>query len=121
MTRSPWVASVLQWRRGYVAVGWLVAPPATPVWTSADGARWDALPFDTSSTFWPGMNVIGVTHVGTGLVALTEMVQWRSESCPLVYILPVISWTSPDGRTWTPHHCTISVSATRPVPRWACR
>ena len=97
------VASVLQWRRGYVAVGWLAAPPATPVWTSADGARWDALPFDTSSTFWPGMNVIGVTHLGAGLVALTEIVQWCSEPCPLVYILPVISWTSPDGRTWTPH------------------
>jgi len=97
------VASVLQWRRGYVAVGWLAAPPATPVWTSADGARWDALPFDTSSTFWPGMNVIGVAHLGTGLVALTEMVQWCGEPCPLVYILPVISWTSPNGRTWTPH------------------
>ena len=49
------------------------------------------------------MNVIGVTHLGTGLVALTEMVQWCSEACPLVYILPVVSWTSPDGRTWTPH------------------
>lgn len=49
------------------------------------------------------MNVIGMAHLGTGLVALTEMVQWCGEPCPLVYILPVISWTSPDGRTWTPH------------------
>ena len=97
------VASVVPWRRGYVAVGWLTGPPATPVWTSTDGARWDVLPFDTSTTFWPGMNVIGVTRLGTGLVALTEMVQWCGDPCPLVYILPVISWTSPDGRTWAPH------------------
>ncbi len=97
------VDSVVKWRRGYVAVGSLAAPPSTPVWTSADGARWDALPFDTSSTFWPGMNVIGVARQGTGLVALTEMAQWCGEPCPLVYILPVISWTSLDGRTWTPH------------------
>ena len=97
------VASVLAWRRGYVAVGSLAVPPATPVWTSADGAQWDPLPFDTSSTFWPGMNVIGIAQLGSGLVALTEMVQWCGEPCPSVYILPVISWTSPDGRTWTPH------------------
>ena len=97
------VASVLKWPRGYLAVGRLAVPPATPVWTSADGARWDTLPFDTSTTFWPGMNVIGVAHLGAGLVALTEMAQWCGEPCPLVYILPVISWTSPDGRTWTPH------------------
>jgi hypothetical protein len=97
------VTSVLHWRRGFIAVGWKAGPPVTPVWTSADGSHWVGLPFDTSSTFWPGMNVIGVAHLGTGLVALTEMAQWCVGPCPLVYILPVVSWTSPDGRTWTPH------------------
>lgn len=61
------------------------------------------LPFDTSSTFWPGMFVLGVAPLGTGLVALTEMVQWCGEPCTLVFILPAVSWTSTDGRRWTPH------------------
>ncbi len=97
------VTSIVPWRRGFVAVGRIAAPPATPVWTSEDGTRWNTLPFNTSSTFWPGSAVIGVAAIGTGLVALTETVEFCAEPCPLTFELPIVSWTSPDGRAWTPH------------------
>jgi hypothetical protein len=66
------VTSIVRWRRGFIAVGRIAAPPSTPVWTSADGTRWDALPFNTASTFWPGHAVLGIAELATGLVALTE-------------------------------------------------
>ena len=97
------VGSVVPWRRGFVAVGQISAPPSTPVWTSADGTHWDVLPFNTATTFWPGSAVLGVAEMPTGLVALTETVQYCDGPCALTYILPVVSWTSPDGRAWTPH------------------
>lgn len=97
------VTSVLSWKRGYVAVGLVDHVPATPVWLSADGRRWDPLPFDTSTTFWPGLAVIGVAELPTGLVALTETVQFCGTPCTSRYELPVVSWTSADGRQWTPH------------------
>ena len=96
------VTSVLPWNRGFVAVGWVAGPPSTPVWTSADGTHWDVLPFNTSATFWPGHAVLGMAGLGTGLVALTETVEYCAEPCPLTFVLPVVAWTSPDGRTWTP-------------------
>jgi hypothetical protein len=96
------VTSILRWRRGFIAVGRIAAPPSTPVWTSDDGTRWDALPFNTASTFWPGHAVLGIAELATGLVALTETAEYCSEPCPLTYELPIVSWTSPDGRTWTP-------------------
>ena len=96
------VTSIVRWRGGFIAVGQIAAPPSTPVWTSVDGARWDALPFNTASTFWPGHAVLGVAELATGLVALTETVEYCSEPCPLTYELPIVAWTSPDGRTWTP-------------------
>jgi hypothetical protein len=97
------VTSIVRWRRGFIAVGRIAAPPSTPVWTSADGTRWDALPFNTASTFWPGHAVLGVAEVGTGLVALSETVEYCSAPCPPTFELPIVSWTSADGRTWTPH------------------
>jgi hypothetical protein len=97
------VTSVLRWRRGFLAVGWNAPPPSTPIWTSADGTHWDPLVFGTSSTFWPGMSVLDVAELRTGLVALTETMQWCGELCPLTFELPVVSWTSPDGRRWSPH------------------
>jgi len=97
------VTSVVRWRRGSIAVGWVARLPATPVWTSADGTHWDPLLFGTSTTFWPGLDILGVADLQTDLVALTETVQFCGEPCPLTYVLPVLSWTSPDGRRWTPH------------------
>jgi hypothetical protein len=97
------VASVLQWRRGYVAVGWQAEAPVTPVWTSADGTHWDPLIFGTSTTFWPGLAVLGVAELPTGLVAATEAVPYCDRPCPLTYVVPVVSWTSADGRRWTPN------------------
>jgi hypothetical protein len=99
------VTSALRWRGGFVALGRVGAgSQMTPVWTSTDGARWDLLPFNTSTTFWPGMLVVGVAEVGSGLVALTESAYRCSGSpCSPTYVPPTVSWTSPDGRGWTPH------------------
>ncbi len=94
------VASVLHWRRGWVAVGSVGQPPATPVWASNDGSHWEALPFNTPTTFWPGVAVLGVVELPTGLVALTEVVECNQ---PCSSILVPVPWTSPDGRTWTPN------------------
>jgi hypothetical protein len=96
------VTSVVPWRAGFVALGWQAAPPATPVWTSADGTSWDPLPFNTPTTFWLGQTVLGVAQMGNDLVALTEVAQWCGEPCAPTYILPVVSWTSTDGRRWEP-------------------
>jgi hypothetical protein len=63
------VRSVLRWRGGFIAVGW--DGSSTPVWTSRDGAHWEPVPFNTSTTFWPGLLIVDVAEVRTGLVALT--------------------------------------------------
>ena len=97
------VTSIVRWSHGFVAVGWIARLPATPVWTSADGVRWDPLVSGTASTFWPGLDIIGVAGLRTGLVALTESMQFCGEPCPRRDILPVMSWTSPNGRAWTPN------------------
>ncbi len=99
------VKSAFRWRGGFVALGRVGAgSQTTPVWTSTDGARWDLLPYNTSTTFWPGMLVVGVAEVGSGLVALTETAYDCSGSpCSPTYVPPTVSWTSPDGRAWTPH------------------
>lgn len=99
------VTSVVRWRGGYIAHGWDgTGFPRTPVWTSTDGARWDPVPFNTSSTFWPGTLVLAVAEVPGGLVALTETAKdCGGASCSLVLVPPVVPWTSPDGREWTPH------------------
>src|SRR5450759_3538821 len=62
------VRSVLGWRGGFIAVGSLASGGATttPVWTSRDGSLWMPV-----LNFWPGLLVIGVAEVPSGLVALT--------------------------------------------------
>lgn len=98
------VRSVLRWRDGFIAVGW--GSSGTPVWTSPDGAHWKPLRFDTATTFGRATRVIGMAEVPTGLVALTLLAGpndcGESAYCP-TYLSPLVAWTSPDGRTWTPH------------------
>ncbi|MFI5042474.1 MAG: hypothetical protein ACHQNA_11625, partial [Acidimicrobiales bacterium] len=101
------VRSVLRWRGGFIAVGWLASggSTSTPVWTSRDGAHWEPPPVNTSGTFWPGMFVVGVAGVPTGLVALTEFSTANRCGGPPAcqeYTPPFIAWTSPDGRSWAP-------------------
>lgn len=98
------VRSVVRWRGGYVALGALgTAGGTTPLWTSADGSRWQPLQPDTPATFWPGLQVLGVAPLGRGLVALTVSSADCGDfnSCQ-VYAPPVIAWTSEDGRIWRP-------------------
>jgi hypothetical protein len=98
------VRSALRWRGGFIAVG--SDGSSTPVWTSTDGAHWEPLPFDTATTFWPGLQVIAVAEIRGSLVALTLLAgTWGCASaCPTDSpTLPLMSWTSPDGRAWTPH------------------
>lgn len=97
------VTSVIRWSGGFLAVGWSdIGSPTTPVWTSQDGSHWDPLPFNTSTTFWPGALVAGVAEVPTGLVVLTVSVSDCAGACSLKYGPPQ-AWTSADGREWAPH------------------
>ncbi len=95
------VTSVVRWRHGFVALGWIAGTPSTPVWTSTDGRHWEPLPLNDTSSVWPGLAVVGLGEVSTGLVALTEEVRSCSGPCPLPYVPPVVAWTSADGRVWT--------------------
>ena len=100
--------SVLSWRGGYIAVDARASEgsSATPVWTSRDGGLWMPVPFDTATTFWPGLLVVGIGEVPSGLIALTLLdgSSQRGAGCPAYGpTLPLMSWTSPDGRSWTPH------------------
>lgn len=101
------VRSVLHWRGGYIAVGSAASGGATttPVWTSQDGAHWEPLPFNTPNTFWPGLLIVGMAEGPSGLVALTLLDgSYRCGSaCPTYSpALPLLAWTSPDGRSWMP-------------------
>lgn len=100
------VTSALRWSGGFIATGSdpSSADAPTPVWTSKDGSRWDPLQVNTSSTFWPGLQVLGVAEVSTGLVAATERVvhDCGDAPCDATYVPPVTAWTSPDGLAWTP-------------------
>jgi hypothetical protein len=98
--------SVLRWRGGYIAVGSLVSDGSTttPMWTSRDGGLWMPVPFGTATTFWPGLLVVGVAEVPSGLVALTLLdgSYQCGAACPTYSsVLPLMSWFSPDGRSWT--------------------
>jgi hypothetical protein len=102
------VQLVLRWRDGYIAVGSLTSDGATttPVWTSRDGGTWMPVPFNTATTFWPGLLVVGVAEVPSGLVALTLLdgAYQCGAGCPTYSpALPLMAWTSPDGRSWTPN------------------
>ena len=98
------VRSMLRWPRGFVAVG--SDGSSTPIWTSQDGAHWEPLLFNTPNTFWPGLQIVGIAEVRGGLVALTLLAgTWDCASACPTYSpsLPLMAWTSPDGRSWTPH------------------
>src|SRR5487761_2533084 len=102
--------SVLRWRGGYIAIGSLASDGATttPVWTSRDGGLWTPVPFNTALTFWPGLLVVGVAEVPSGLVAITLLDGsyqcGAAAACPTYSsALPLMAWTSPDGRSWTPN------------------
>lgn len=97
------VTSVVRSRVGYVAVGLIPRLPATPVWTSADGQQWSPIIFGATSTFWPAMAILDVVDLPTGLVAVSEAAPHCDGPCSVTYVLPVVSWTSPDGRHWSPH------------------
>jgi hypothetical protein len=85
------VTSVLRWRGGFIALSRQPSPfvTDTPVWTSPDGAHWTPLPFDTSTTFWPGTEIGSVAEVRDGLVAMTQI---QREGA--------LAWGSADGRSW---------------------
>ena len=98
------VRSVLRWRGGFIAVG--SGGSSTPVWTSQDGADWESLPFNTANTFWPGLLIVGMAEVPSGLVALTLLdgSYKCGSACPTYSpALPLLAWTSSDGRSWTPN------------------
>ena len=100
--------SVLRWRGGYIAFGSITSDGATitPVWTSRDGGTWMPVPFNTANTFWPGLVVVGIAEVPSGLVALTLLdgSYQCAVACPIYgSTLPLMAWTSPDGRSWTPN------------------
>ena len=69
------VGSVLHWKGGYVALGGRPSAVSSGalIWTSLDGARWDLSPYNTSTSFWPGLVAVAVAESPTGLVALTEL------------------------------------------------
>ncbi len=84
--------------------GWTVA------WTSTDGAHWEPLP---GTTFWPGLVVVGIAEVPAGLVAVTELADPSYCTGGKPGCLPVMAWTSPDGRVWAPQQAPV-FSAPRP-------
>jgi hypothetical protein len=95
------VRSVLRWRGGFIAVG--SDGSSTPVWTSTDGAHWKPLLFNTATTFWPRLLIMGMAQVRGGLVALTMVGGGNCSGgldCP-AFSPPLMAWTSPDGRSWT--------------------
>ncbi len=99
------IHSVLRWRGGFIAVG--AGTSGSPMWTSADGAHWEPMPFfDTATMVWPSLLVVGLEEVRGRLVALTLAPgTWgcgTAPTCPTYSsALPPMAWTSPDGRSWT--------------------
>jgi hypothetical protein len=99
------VRSALRWRGGFLSLG--ADRAGTPVWTSRDGAHWEPLPVGPASSFWPGRLVVGLAEVPSGLLALTLPAGSHdggtAPAGPTASpTLPLLAWTSPDGRTWTP-------------------
>jgi hypothetical protein len=83
--------------RTAVAIGDIQGTTSTTVWSSVDGVQWQPVDSGSSTGFWPGITIVGLATVGTRFVAVTEMVDYTTK-----YVPPVMSWTSADGRVWTP-------------------
>ncbi len=94
------VTDVVRWSGGFIALGFDPRLPATPVWTSVDGRRWEPLVFGTGTSFWPGQGILAIAGMPGGLVALTETLAYCGTPCPVRYVAPVFAWSSRDGRTW---------------------
>ena len=75
---------------GLVAVGSGCCPDEAAVWLSADGLAWERLP---ASPSLEGSAMLDVTATPEGLVAVGCSAQLEC--------LSGLSWTSPDGRTWS--------------------
>src|SRR5436190_8757413 len=94
------VRSTLRWRGGFVALGPDV-PGATPVWASIDGASWEPVAVNTTTRSWPGRRLLGVFELPQGLVAIADLSE--AADCPRgLGCMAFMSWTSSDGRAWTP-------------------
>jgi hypothetical protein len=100
---APYLTSVLAWKRGFVALGWLPNAAETSVWTSSDGSHWDDLPFATATTFWPRSTIVGLAEVPGGLVAVTVLDTGCTGGAPCAQGgPPIVGWISADGVSWSP-------------------
>ncbi len=96
------VTAQVRWTGGFVAVGSFAGLPASPLWTSADGRDWRPLEVSQSTAIWPGLAVLGLEQLASGLVALTEAATPCGGPCAPGSAPPVMPWTSSDGRRWVP-------------------
>ncbi len=94
------VQSVVDWQHGFLAIG-PDGSGGTPLWSSADGVAWHALPFDTPDGFWPGTRILAAVGFGGRLWAVGTVPMSASPSdspaSETTYLLP---WTTTDGRSW---------------------
>lgn len=114
---------IVQWQGLYVAVGEIIGGTSSQAaaWISTDGRVWE--PTMTAGTDTEEARVGDVLVTAHGLVG----VGWvgvlhcppGGEGAPPCNPLPIVFWTSPDGRVWTRHDAsavfdgaTISATAT---------
>jgi hypothetical protein len=103
------VRQVVHAPAGYLALGnpmTVANETVTPLWFSADGVTWQTIP---PSALGEAPFVLGIGQTRGNLVALTAAAD--SSGCAngttgtecAVPTTPLMSWTSTDGRAWTPH------------------
>jgi hypothetical protein len=105
------VRSVVRWQHGYLAIG-PDDPAGTLLWSSPDGAAWDAVPIATAGGLWPGTRIwAAVGFRGSlwtvGTVPMSSAPSGSSTPAP-TYLLP---WTTADGRSWQ-----LTGATTMPTP-----
>ncbi len=93
-----------------VAIGDIQGTTSTTVWSSIDGIQWKPVDSGTSTSFWPGITILGLATVRGRFVAVAELVDYTTR-----YVPPVMSWTSVDGRNWTPDATLPVASFTSPA------